>query len=123
MVPKKILTKEFKIQLDAYRIYEKVPITVELFRSCDKLLPTVIQGVFHDKSERGVTFGYDPDDSTSSYYAPVVVVTRQVVETDEEYMDRISAEERRKEEIESKEHLEYLRLRAKYEGRKLTIVE
>jgi hypothetical protein len=112
MIPKKILTKEFRVKLAPYQAWIKKPFTADLFQNCKELLPTdIITNITYDKN---ISTGWGDEDETS-YYAPVVIVTREVLETDEEYMERISVEERRKEEVENREYLEYLRLRAKYE--------
>ena len=117
MIPKKILTKEFRVQLAPYEAWTKKPFTADLFQNCKELLPTdIITGIAYDMSE-GTSFGSN-DDNTTRSYAPVVIVTREVSETDEEYMERISIDERRKEEVENREYLEYLRLCAKYKNRK-----
>lgn len=46
----------------------------------------------------------------------VLVISRNEEETDEEYVERLMIEEKRKKETEKREHLEYLRLKAKYEA-------
>ena len=117
MIPKKIITKEFRVQLAPYEAWTKKPFTADLFQNCKELLPTdIITGIAYDMSEGGGFGGNDSyDDNPTRRYAPVVIVTREVLETDEEYMERISIDERRKEEVENREYLEYLRLRAKYE--------
>jgi len=122
MIPKKILTKKFRVQLAPYKSWTKIPFTVDLFQNCKELLPTDIISEFEYDMSEGTSFGSN-DDNTTRSYAPVVIVTREVLETDEEYMERISVEERRKEEVENREYLEYLRLCAKYKNRKPTSIE
>ena len=121
MIPKKILTKKIQIQLAPFESWIKRPFTADLIQNCKELQPTdVLLNFTHIQAENTIGWGNDDEDRS---YAPYLIVTREVLETDEEYMERISVEERKKEELENKEYLEYLRLSAKYKNRKLTIVE
>jgi len=62
-----------------------------------------------------VPFGsYDGESVT--YYSPCVVVLRKRPETDDEYFKRMKEETQRNKDIEERERLEYLRLKAKFES-------
>jgi hypothetical protein len=121
MIPKKILTKEFKLQLAPFERWIKRPFTADLLQNCKELKPTdILLNITHIQPEPTIGWGND-DDNEDRYYAPYLIVTREVLETDEEYMERISVDERRKEELENREYLEFLRLSAKYKNRNLQL--
>lgn len=122
MIPKKILTKKIQIQLSPFESWIKRPFTADLIQNCKELQPNdVLLNLTHIQSKNTIGWGNDGDNEDRSY-APYLIVTREVLETDEEYMERISVEERKKEELENKEYLEYLRLSAKYKNRKPIII-
>ena len=58
--------------------------------------------------------GYD-DDDTRKCYVPVITISRNELETDEEYMGRIRRDEQFRLDSYEKGRLEYLRLKAIYE--------
>lgn len=61
-------------------------------------------------------WGGDSADDQQYYCYPVIVVKRPRPETDEEYFKRKQKEENESRQKEEKERLDYLRLKAKFEG-------
>ncbi len=57
----------------------------------------------------------EEDEGTKTYYSPCVVVLRKRQETDDEYFKRMKEETQRNKDVEERERLEYLRLKAKFE--------
>lgn len=113
MIPKKILTKEFDIQVAVGKEY-KEDFTPEMIKDCKDFLPGDIIVKWKHGEQTGSTFG-GMDNEERTWYWPIIVVQRKVEETDDEYFNRIKSEERIKKEFEQKERLEYLRLKAKFE--------
>ena len=99
---------------DTYR----VPYTMGMLLSVqDQVLPTdKLIELVHKAGEFGV-WGYDNNDATlTPSYIPTLIIERSDIETDEEYVERLKKEERVKKATEEREHLEYLRLKAKFEA-------
>ena len=59
------------------------------------------------------------DDEEKTFYAPCVTVLRKRPETDDEYFKRMKEETQHKKNIDERERLEYLRLKAKFENEEL----
>jgi hypothetical protein len=82
----------------------------------DKLLPNDRILDFRWDEARDTGFGNYSQEPPGMIYYPVMVVSRSVEETDDEYFKRMKRNEDNKKAIEQKEKLEYLRLKAKYEN-------
>jgi hypothetical protein len=59
------------------------------------------------------------DEGEKTFYAPCIIVLRKRPETDDEYFKRMKEDEQRKKDINERERLEYLRLKAKFENEEL----
>jgi len=57
----------------------------------------------------------DMDESPEYIYAPGIMVKRRRIETDDEYVSRLKIGQTQKDRSEERDHLEYLRLKAKFE--------
>jgi hypothetical protein len=68
-----------------------------------------------DKESGFMNLDYD-EQNPKKYYVPCVVVIRPRPETDEEYFKRMKEEEVVENQINEREKLEYLRLKAKFEN-------
>lgn len=59
------------------------------------------------------------EDEMKTFYAPCIIVLRKRPETDEEYFKRMKEDEQHKKDVDERERLEYLRLKAKFENEEL----
>ena len=93
----------------------KVVITWSMLLSvADKLLPNdVLIDLTHRETEYSNWGVYDDDNRKC--YVPVITVSRNEIETDDEYMTRIRRDEQFRLDSYEKGRLEYLRLKAIYE--------
>ena len=66
------------------------------------------------RTEKYTPYGFNDDERERTFV--VVRVNRKRKETDEEYFARQKKEAKEKADFEEKEKLEYLRLKAKFEG-------
>jgi hypothetical protein len=73
----------------------------------------VIDSIIYMERTGGGGFGFGSEDDT--FYFPVLRVSRLVLESDEEYTKRMKEKAVAQKAFEDKEHLEYLRLKAKFE--------
>ncbi len=114
MENRRTLTKKINIQLTPYMHWTKVPFTPELLIACKDFQPgDIIRDLkYADITE--VPFGSMEDNEVTSY-APIVVVERQMIETDDEFFERMKYEEEVKRRTDERERLEFLRLKAKFE--------
>lgn len=94
----------------------KTDITFGELCAVKDVLPTDILNDISFKKEEGSGFGLMSEDDIRSYYVPTLTIIRKRPETDDEFLKRKQDEETINRQKEEKEKLEYLRLKAKFEG-------
>ncbi len=94
----------------------KTDITFGEIKSVKDVLDSDIIYDISFKEEKSDGFGLMSEDDIRTYYVPTLTVIRKRPENDKEYFDRMESMEQIKKFQEEKERLEYLRLKAKFEG-------
>ena len=91
--------------------------TWEELINTERLKPTdiIIDFFYKEEKENGFA-SMKTEDELETYYTPSVTVIRKRPENDEEYSQRMQLEASAKKQQEEKERLDYLRLKAKFEG-------
>lgn len=114
MEQRKIIEERIYVQILPGSEYKQDVSPKQLFET-KGLLDTDRVIAFDWKEWDDVPFGSN-DGEPKTYYSPCVVVLRKRPETDDEYFKRMKEETQRKKDVEERERLEYLRLKAKFES-------
>lgn len=109
---KKIIDKEYTFDLKDHGF----GFTIGMILDCKELLPTDKIKDFNRVARQYSGWGGGQDDEPGSYTVPVITITRREEESDQDYFERMKKEEQYKKQVEEKERLEYLRLKAKFES-------
>jgi hypothetical protein len=113
MNQRKTIDEKIDIQIKPATDYRESILVSELLATKDILPTDTVIGIgYVEKEER--SFGMD---EPKTFYTPILRVIRKRPETDEEYSKRMEQEAKTLKDVEEREKLEYLRLKAKFEPR------
>jgi hypothetical protein len=114
METKRIVDERIYIRIPVSTETYKVDIKWEDFLKAKNINPTDVVNGFVWKEENITTFGYDTEEP-EPHQVPYILITRRRPENDDEYSARMKEKAQFDAATETRERLEYLRLKAKYE--------
>lgn len=114
MNTRKTITEQKLIRIPVKVDTYKVDLFWKDFIKAEVLENDIVLGFKWQEETAACGFGGNSIEDSPEYKVPYIIVSRDRVETDNEFLNRQILEVERQKQLEEKEKLEYLRLHAKY---------